>query len=304
MRDVLRRILVAASVGFLSSSAVGGSADDPAPAKEAARPRTRDEQLLDDLVNAHNEIRTEAKRPPLRVNSDLSAAARVHALDMAKRGAMSHDGSDGSTAALRVKRAGYKTRTLAENVAYGQGTVSQAMRAWMDSEHHKANILGEYSEIGVARALSDDGTNYWCVEFATAWPRLAPDEARAEFLSAMNELRKGSKKPALKIQPKLQAAAQAHAEDMAKAGKLREENDDGKTPDDAIKASRYRFAAMVHSDSTGFPLPNDLIQEWLKKDGTRESLFGDFSDIGIGYALDRGDVPYWSILLAKPQRRR
>jgi uncharacterized protein YkwD len=35
----------------------------------------------------------------------------------------------------------------------------------MDSLHHKQNILGSFSQIGVACAIDEDGKRYWCVTF-------------------------------------------------------------------------------------------------------------------------------------------
>jgi uncharacterized protein YkwD len=39
------------------------------------------------------------------------------------------------------------------------------MKGWMESPHHKRNILGSYSQIGVACAIDVDGKRYWCVTF-------------------------------------------------------------------------------------------------------------------------------------------
>jgi uncharacterized protein YkwD len=39
------------------------------------------------------------------------------------------------------------------------------MKGWMDSPPHKRNILGSFSQIGVACATAEDGKRYWCVTF-------------------------------------------------------------------------------------------------------------------------------------------
>ena len=39
------------------------------------------------------------------------------------------------------------------------------MKGWMDSSHHKRNILGGFSQIGVGSAIDEDGKRYWCVNF-------------------------------------------------------------------------------------------------------------------------------------------
>ncbi len=39
------------------------------------------------------------------------------------------------------------------------------MKGWMESPPHKRNILGSFSQIGVAYATAEDGKRYWCVTF-------------------------------------------------------------------------------------------------------------------------------------------
>ena len=98
---------------------------------------------------------------------DLEAAAMEHARDMADRHKMAHRGGDGSSPFDRMKRQGYRFRTAAENVAYGFEDVDSVMTGWMKSPGHRRNILGNFSEIGVGRAIARDGASYWCVTFGT-----------------------------------------------------------------------------------------------------------------------------------------
>lgn len=51
---------------------------------------------------------------------------------------------------------------LGENVAQGQPDAAAVHQAWMDSPGHRANVLGDYTDIGVA-FLSASGTT-WAVE--------------------------------------------------------------------------------------------------------------------------------------------
>jgi uncharacterized protein YkwD len=39
------------------------------------------------------------------------------------------------------------------------------MKGWMNSPHHKQNILGSYSQIGVVCAIGESEKRYWCVTF-------------------------------------------------------------------------------------------------------------------------------------------
>jgi uncharacterized protein YkwD len=117
------------------------------------------------VVKAHNRLRAEAKRPALAVSSKLQAAAERHAKDMAAHKTMAHKGSDGSSAMDRITAAGYLYRRAGENIAAGSFTIDRLMDGWMHSSHHKRNILGSFSQIGVAYATAEDGKRYWCVTF-------------------------------------------------------------------------------------------------------------------------------------------
>src|SRR5262245_44278505 len=85
------------------------------------------------LREAHNRERAAAKLPPLTASAKLDAAALAHARDMAESDKMTHEGRDGSTPAQRIERQDYHFRNIGENVAAGQGRVSEVMRVWMDS---------------------------------------------------------------------------------------------------------------------------------------------------------------------------
>jgi uncharacterized protein YkwD len=117
------------------------------------------------LVEEHNRIRAEARLPTLSPSRRLQEAAEDHARDMAARRKMSHKGSDGSTPSSRILAKGYRMRRCGENVSFGPRTVETVMKGWMKSPSHKANILGNYSQIGAAYATARDGTSFWCVTF-------------------------------------------------------------------------------------------------------------------------------------------
>ena len=64
-----------------------------------------------------------------------------------------------------TKATGYPHRRAGENIAAGRFTVERLMKGWMDSTPHKRNILGSFSQIGVACATGESGKRYWCVTF-------------------------------------------------------------------------------------------------------------------------------------------
>ncbi len=80
---------------------------------------------------------------------------------------MSHAGSDGSDAGVRISRAGFSGNKWGENVAAGYSSANTVVAGWMGSPGHRANILNaNFTSIGVAYAQSSDGTMYWTMVLA------------------------------------------------------------------------------------------------------------------------------------------
>lgn len=101
---------------------------------------------------------------PLRIDARLADAASAHAQDMARHGFLRHEGSDGSSPGERATRAGYRWRSIAENVAAGQTTARQVVQEWLRSPVHCAALMGaDFTEMGVAYAVDvkSDGGIYW-----------------------------------------------------------------------------------------------------------------------------------------------
>lgn len=125
-----------------------------------------------------NEVRVAAGLAPLVENPQLGAAAQAHADDMAKNGVnLGHRGSDLSTPAERVTRAGYPPYSwgvfAGENWA-AYRTVEASMDAWMSDKPHRDNILRpQYREIGIGLAYTLSGTPILVTDFG-AEPNVLP----------------------------------------------------------------------------------------------------------------------------------
>ena len=88
-----------------------------------------------------NAMRAQQGVAPLSYAPRLEAAARAHALDMARHGYFSHTGRDGSGVGDRVRAQGYRWCYVAENLAKGQGDLTQVMRGWAQSAPHYRNMM-------------------------------------------------------------------------------------------------------------------------------------------------------------------
>jgi uncharacterized protein YkwD len=108
---------------------------------------------------------------PVRLNLQLSLAARAHAEDMLSFDYFEHTGHDGSSPAMRVAAQGYRYRIVGENIASGPQSAQEAMRGWLASPGHCQNIMDpRFQELGVAYEASRSGAPriYWVQELARA----------------------------------------------------------------------------------------------------------------------------------------
>jgi hypothetical protein len=80
----------------------------------------------------------------------------------------SHDSSDGTSFADRVKKYYPCNCYLGENIAAGFTTAQSVFDAWKASAGHNANMLGQYYKvIGIARQPNASGTYYWTTDFGS-----------------------------------------------------------------------------------------------------------------------------------------
>jgi uncharacterized protein YkwD len=155
-------MLAAAALFALVGSAwgdVAAGSGRPARTRLAASDAAAYETIL---LREINEVRAEHGVAPLRPSSLLAAAADHHSRQMAERGFFDHDSRNGSPFWKRVERfypsppAGHWS--VGENLAYGLPSLSAggAVRAWMGSRGHRANLLSAtWREIGLGAVHVD-----------------------------------------------------------------------------------------------------------------------------------------------------
>ncbi len=109
--------------------------------------------------------------PPLTLGpATLERAAIEHTQDMARNNYMDHTGRDGSSPGDRATRAGYKWKTIGENLASGIVTPEQAVKGWVGSPHHCENLMDpQFTQMSVAYAVNPSSTGgvYWTQLFGT-----------------------------------------------------------------------------------------------------------------------------------------
>ena len=75
----------------------------------------------------------------------------------------SHTRPNGSSCFTVLGEYGVSYRSAGENIASGQTTPAEVVNAWMNSEGHRANILGEsFTSLGVG--VYKNGSSYTWVQ--------------------------------------------------------------------------------------------------------------------------------------------
>lgn len=144
-----RSAIAAASLVLGAALAIGGVA---APAQ------AYDEDVI---VSLANDARAANGLGGLVHNPSLDAVALDWAQQLAVNGTLSHNPSVGSQIPAGWTRWG-------ENVAQGYNTGASVHEGWMNSSGHRANILGDFTDIGTA--LIEGGGTTWAVQVFAKYP--------------------------------------------------------------------------------------------------------------------------------------
>ncbi len=122
-------------------------------------------RLMSLIVTKTNQQRNAAGCGQLDVDQELIVASKRQSRYMAATGNFSHIGRGGSTFAGRARAAGYST-PAGENIAWGYGSATAVMAAWMASPAHRQNILNcDARSIGTGVSYAEDGTPYFTQVF-------------------------------------------------------------------------------------------------------------------------------------------
>lgn len=106
-----------------------------------------------EILNILNQERNAAGLPSLTMDKDLMEAAMFRGVETSE--SFSHTRPNGQRCFTICSKA------YGENIAYGHRNASHVMEAWMNSEGHRNNILGErYTTVGIG-AVVIDGTKYY-----------------------------------------------------------------------------------------------------------------------------------------------
>ncbi|MCI3986213.1 CAP domain-containing protein [Bacillus vallismortis] len=115
------------------------------------------------VVELTNAERQKQGLKPLQIDETLSKSARAKSQDMKDKNYFDHQSPTYGSPFDMMKSFGISYKTAGENIAKGQKTPEEVVKAWMNSEGHRKNILNaNFTHIGVGYVESG---SYWTQQF-------------------------------------------------------------------------------------------------------------------------------------------
>ena len=133
-------------------------------------------------------------------------------------------------------------------------------------------------------------------------PTPPPAEIQGQLLKSHNDYRATKSLPPLAANPKLQAAAQGHADFMAKRGKLAHQGIGDGSPWDRIAATGYAMTAGGENVAWNQADVAAVMRAWIGSAGHRRNIVGQYAEFGGAVAYGPRKDPYWVSVFASPGR--
>lgn len=112
---------------------------------------------IGELATLTNQKRAQNGLGALATHTLLNNGARAKAEHMIANNYWAHTAPDGTEPWYFFSKAGYNYQHAGENLAYGFDNSAEVIDAWMNSPGHRANILGDYADMGFGIV---NGSNY------------------------------------------------------------------------------------------------------------------------------------------------
>ncbi|MEC2359410.1 CAP domain-containing protein, partial [Bacillus atrophaeus] len=115
------------------------------------------------VVELTNAERQKQGLKPLQIDEKLSKSTHAKSQDMKDKNYFDHQSPTYGSPFDMMKSFGISYKTAGENIAQGQKTPEEVVKAWMNSQGHRENIMNpSFTHIGVGYVESG---NYWTQQF-------------------------------------------------------------------------------------------------------------------------------------------
>jgi len=243
--------------------------------------------------------RAAAGAPPLRRSEALDRAAQEHAGEVAARGSLRGERAPEKAMDRRLRAAGYDAHQWGENLVSGPAGAAQLIAAWRDDDRDgtfRRVLEPVYTDLGVGVARLDGAPLYAILFAVPQGEAFARDTAglrdrervRAEVLTRIDAERRRAGRPPLALDPRLDTAAQLHAEDMLEHSYFAHRDRAGRTVRERAQAAGYEWQAIGENIALGQQSVREVVESWMRSPGHRENILDRrYTQTGIGLALGR-----------------
>jgi uncharacterized protein YkwD len=128
----------------------------------------------------------------------------------------------------------------------------------------------------------------------------------AEVVTLTNVERTDRGRARLRANPRLMHAAQMHAEQMARAGRLAHDLPNAAYPstEDRLAAAQYRWQMYGENVAQGQSNAAEALRGWMDSPGHRKNILNPgYTELGTGYAVDRAGRPYFVQVFGRPSSK-
>ncbi len=260
-----------------------------------------------EILVAINDERMAAGVAPLRLRPALDRVAQQNAEE-----ARDHEGAPYDEKSIpriqgRLRAAGYEAHGWHQAFAAGKEGPA-ALVAWVKKENadaFKSLVNPDYQELGIG--ISEiRGTPLY--DFLLAWRESESfarqtaalgdlTRAREAMLARVNAERAKVGRPPLRLDPRLSAAAQAHAEDMMVHSYYAHASPEGKTPLDRVRKTGYAPHIVAENIARGPFTVDEVMDDWmLSREHRANLLHPAFRDFGAGIVVGRNAAVGFTVI--------
>ncbi|HEY6930337.1 MAG TPA: CAP domain-containing protein [Thermoanaerobaculia bacterium] len=261
--------------------------------------------LRTQLLAGINDVRPGGK--PLVLSPILCRTAQARAEELSRSGRNPHDAKL-AEAATAAERAGYDALLLSEIFIEAEGDVPMFLATFLHGEGALAREVARapLRDLGIGFVLRGDLPPLYVFLFGLSWPDYLTakrkelgdlSRVRRELLERVNRERARIHLAPLSPNPKLDAAAQAHAEDMLARSYFGHNSPEGNTVLERSKLAGYRPHYSGENLAEGQDSFDQVVAGWMASPVHREHILSQvFSDLGSGLAIGenkRGHQILW-----------
>lgn len=254
-----------------------------------------------------NQERSAAGLAPLRLVESLNQVAQRSAEEIRNQKTEPPGPEAMKEIRRQLGRAGYQAHGWSHSFVAGPGDTGVIVDWWKGSDQASFQSVtdADYQDLGVG--ITDyQGTPLYT--FLLAWresefftrqtgPLTDLERVRAEMLATVNARREAIGAAPLVLDPRLNAAAQKHAEDMLTRSYYDHRNPEGLQPRDRVVEAGYRPFVVAENIARGHTTVEEAMDAWMQSRGHRGNLLNDsFREMGVGCAVGKGaagDTVLW-----------